>query len=85
MVSKSKAKKVAQKAATRPSAPKRGIAATAGGMIAGGLAKLTGGTAAAAARSARGKRRGKGPAYWANKVLVAKLKRKYNRMRYAGV
>lgn len=31
------------------------------------------------------RRRGKGPAYWANKVLVMKLKRKYNKLRFSGV
>lgn len=31
------------------------------------------------------KRRRQGPAYWANKVLVMKLKRKYNKLRFSGV
>jgi hypothetical protein len=32
-----------------------------------------------------GKRRNRGPAYWANKVIVAKLKKKYRRVTYGGV
>jgi hypothetical protein len=31
-----------------------------------------------------GGRRRRGPAYWANKVLVEKLKKKYNRLKYGG-
>ncbi len=34
--------------------------------------------------SGSGKRRHKGPTYWANKVLVEKLKRKYNKLKYGG-
>lgn len=30
------------------------------------------------------KRRNKGPAFWANKVLVEKLKKRYNRLKYGG-
>jgi len=32
-----------------------------------------------------GKRRGHGPTYWANKVLVEKLKKRYNRLKYGGM
>jgi hypothetical protein len=32
-----------------------------------------------------GHRRSRGPAYWANKVLVQKLKKKYNRLKYGGM
>lgn len=31
------------------------------------------------------KRRSKGPAYWANKVLVEKLKKRYFKIKYGGV
>lgn len=31
-----------------------------------------------------GRRRSKGPTYWANKVLVEKLKKKYNRLKFGG-
>jgi len=31
-----------------------------------------------------GKRR-RGPSYWANKVLVEKLKKRYNRLKYGGM
>jgi len=30
-------------------------------------------------------RRRRGPAYWANKVLVEKLKRRYNKLKFGGV
>jgi len=30
------------------------------------------------------KKRSRGPTYWQNKVLVAKLKKKYNRLKYGG-
>ncbi len=30
------------------------------------------------------KRRKKGPIYWQNKVLVEKLKRKYNKLKFGG-
>lgn len=33
---------------------------------------------------ATGRRRHKGPTYWANKVLVERLKKKYNRLKYGG-
>ncbi len=32
-----------------------------------------------------GGRRKRGPQYWANKVLVEKLKRRYNKLKYGGV
>jgi len=32
----------------------------------------------------KGKGRKKGPAYWQNKVLVEKLKKKFNRLKYGG-
>jgi len=31
-----------------------------------------------------GKRRSKGPTYWANKVLVEKLKKRYHRLKFGG-
>lgn len=31
-----------------------------------------------------GKRRNRGPTYWANKVLVEKLKKRYHRLKYGG-
>ena len=30
------------------------------------------------------RRRSKGPTYWANKVLVERLKKKYNRLKFGG-
>jgi len=32
-----------------------------------------------------GGRRHRGPSYWANKVLVEKLKKRYNRLKYGGM
>jgi len=32
-----------------------------------------------------GKRRNRGPAYWANKVIVARLKAKYFKLKYSGM
>lgn len=56
----------------------------------GSLAKKVGGAALSAVLGSGkksgggGKRRGRGPQYWANKVIVAKLKKKYRRITYGG-
>lgn len=36
-------------------------------------------------KSAGGKRRNRGPQYWANKVIVEKLKKKFRQLRYGSV
>lgn len=55
----------------------------------GGLVKSAASKVASAVMGGKGgsgrKSRGKGPAYWANKVLVAKLKKKYWAIKYGGM
>lgn len=74
MVSKGKIKKMTRKA-SKPGIVAKGKAALSG------AASLFGG-----GKSARvgGKRRNRGPTYWANKVLVAKLQKKYRAIKYGG-
>lgn len=43
------------------------------------ISAITGGK-----RGSSGKRRNRGPAYWANKVLVEKLKKRYHKIKYGG-
>jgi len=67
--------------AIRKKAKKTGKITAGGGLVQSGLSagkKLLGG-------GGGGGRRNRGPAYWANKVLVAKLKAKYNKIKYAGL
>jgi hypothetical protein len=68
---------MAKKASKKSSKSLGGIKAAAKSVVGAvtGKSKSSGG----------GKRRNRGPAYWANKVIVMKLKRKYNRLKYAGV
>lgn len=47
----------------------------------GAIGALIGG----GSKSGGGKRRNRGPNYWANKVLVAKLKKKYYKLKYGGM
>ena len=49
-------------------------------QVAGVASSLAGGK-----KRAGGARRSRGPAYWANKVIVQKLKKKYFRLRYGGI
>lgn len=72
MAIKSKTKKPASK--SKP---------TAGGALknaVGVASSLLGGK-----KGGGSKRRSKGPNYWANKVLVQKLKTKYNRLKYGSI
>lgn len=56
-----------------------------GAKIAGGI-KSAAKAAGIGSKSAGGRsRRSKGPAYWANKVVVQKLKKKYFRLKYGSV
>lgn len=52
----------------------KGVAKAAGSALLGG-GKSGGG----------GSRRSRGPNYWANKVIVEKLKQKYRRLKYGSV
>lgn len=54
---------------------KGGVIGKAKGAISAVLGKSSGG----------GGRRKRGPTYWANKVLVEKLKKRYNRLKYGGM
>jgi len=54
----------------------KGAIGKAKGAIASVLGKSSGGG---------GGRRKRGPTYWANKVLVEKLKKRYNRLKYGGM
>lgn len=49
--------------------------------VSGAKALLGGGSK----KGGGGKKRGRGPQYWANKVIVAKLKKKYRSITYGGV
>lgn len=51
------------------------VASSLGSVISGATAKRGGGGR---------RRRTKSPTYWANKVLVAKLKKKYYKIQYGG-
>lgn len=61
---------------------------SAKGQVAGGG---LGGTATKAAKKLLGKdgeekkRRSRGPSYWANKVIVEKLKKKYKALKYGSI
>lgn len=75
MVSKSKVKKAVKKATSSSKAGAIGrVAAGALGLVKGGSQSKTGGS----------RKRSRGPTYWANKVLVQKLKSKYYRLKFAG-
>jgi len=68
--------------AIRAKAKKTKKVTAGGGIVSSGLSagkKIFGGSGGG------GGRRNRGPAYWANKVLVAKLKAKYNKIKYAGL
>ncbi len=52
---------------------------TVGSKVKSALGSLKGGS-----KSSGGRRRSKGPTYWANKVLVEKLKKKYHRLKFGG-
>lgn len=55
-----------------------------GSKLKGAVSSL--GSFGTSAKRTTGRRRGRrGPNYWANKVLVEKLKRRYNRLKYGGV
>lgn len=67
---------------------KKSSSIKAGGGL-GGIASAAISTAASAfggKSKGTGKRRGrKGPNYWANKVLVEKLKKRYYRLKFGGL
>lgn len=54
-----------------------------GSAIGGGIKAVK--KALSGGKSGSSKHRSRGPSYWANKVIVAKLKRKYNKLKYAGI
>lgn len=65
--------------------PKKASKVKAGGglvnaAVSAGTSLLGGGKS-----KGSGKRRNHGPTYWANKVLVARLKKKYNSIKYGGL
>lgn len=55
----------------------------AGGALAGVVSKASG--ALRGGSKGGGSRRGKGPVYWANRVLVAKLQKRYRNIKYGSV
>jgi hypothetical protein len=68
--------------------PVKAQAKKKGGTRGGGLLKTVKQKAKEALtgkKEGKGKGRKRGPQYWANKVLVAKLKKKYYKIKYAGV
>jgi len=71
---------IKKKKTTKAKAPKSGGGLVASGLSAGktilGMGSKSGGG---------GHRRSKGPAYWTNKVIVEKLKRKYQKLKYGSV
>lgn len=69
--------------ARRGSSKKSGKSSGSGfiSQAAGALGKLGGGSKSRGG----GSRRKHGPNYWANKVLVEKLKRKYYKLHYSGM
>lgn len=81
----SKAKKV-KAAVKKPSSKKvAGPKASSGigsKLVSAGMSLVGGGGGGAAPR--RGGRRRRGPEYWAKKVLVERLKKKYWRAKYGG-
>ncbi len=70
---KMKARKPARKTSRSSSLGSR-VASVAVSAFTGGGKKGGGG----------GRKRNRGPTYWANKVLVEKLKKRYNRLKYGG-
>lgn len=74
-----KSKKPA-KAAKTPS-----FVAGAASKVVSSAKSVFGGSSSAKSGGKRRFSRKNSPTYWANKVLVAKLKRKYNKLRFAGV
>jgi len=79
-----KAKKV-KKAVKKPSKKVAGPKASGigGKIVSAGMSLVGGGSSSAAPRRA-GSRRRRGPEYWAKKVLVERLKKKYWRAKYGG-
>jgi len=68
--------------AKKTKAKKTSSKSSLGSRLAGAaVSAFTGGSTA---RKGGGRRRNRGPAYWANKVLVEKLKKRYNRLKYGG-
>lgn len=68
-----------------PKASKSKISAGGGlkAVASAGVSALTGGSSKSSGGS--GRRRKHGVSYWANKVMVAKLKKKYFRIQYGGM
>lgn len=66
-----------------PKASKSKVSAGGGlkSVASAGISALTGGSS----KSTSGRRRRHGVSYWANKVMVAKLKKKYFRIQYGGM
>lgn len=71
-------------------ASKKAKSARTGGKKGGGVTSKLGGAAIKAlsggSKSSGGRsRRSRGPAYWANKVIVEKLKKRYRALKYGSV
>lgn len=71
---------MARKKAKKTSKAGKNVAGgSLGGAVKKGVKALTGGSGGG------GKRRSRGPAYWANKVIVEKLKKKYKTLKYGSM
>lgn len=66
-------------------ARKKGKAGKKGGIVGKVGKAVKGAFGGGGAKGGGGGRRRRGPTYWANKVLVEKLKKRYNRLKYGSV
>jgi len=71
------------KAKKKTKAPKQSKVKAGGGLLKSAGKAISG--AIGGSKGGGGKRRSKGPQYWANKVIVQKLKSKYFKLKYRGV
>lgn len=81
-----KAKKVKKAVKSKPkkvAGPKASGGGVGSKIVSAGMSLVGGGSTSAAPRRA-GSRRRRGPEYWAKKVLVERLKKKYWRAKYGG-
>lgn len=65
--------------------PKKTTIKAGGGLAARVAKSISGGLTGGSGKGSGKKRRSKSPSYWANKVLVEKLKRKYFKLKYGGL
>ena len=75
---KAKSKKSGAKPAKSTKKSSGGVVSKLGGALVGGL---TGGSSGGGGH----RKRNRGPQYWANKVIVEKLKQKYRKLRFGSV